>query len=473
MGAGSSDGSDSAVHDVSGDRDGRDIAVVGAGLSGCLMAVLLARRGYRVRVFERRPDPRVRGGDHGRSINLGLSQRGITALRHAGLLDQVLAHAAPMRGRVVHLPDGSLGYHPYGTSDDQILRSVLRHDLNVILLDAAEAANVALHFGARLTDLDKGSDKGGDKGAGDTPVTLRFEDGTVVEAGTVIGADGAFSTVRARMQRGEPADYHQEFLPWGYKELAIAAGAVGDRRADPEALHVWPADDGLVVAHPNADRSLTGTIFLPLTGPGGFDALRTPEAVRALVTERFPDLTGLVPDVVAQFLSQPTGHLVTVRTSQWHWRGRVVLLGDACHAVYPFYGQGMNSAFEDCVTLDGCLERHPADHGAAFAAYQAIRKVDTDVLADLSAANFVELRDRLSSPLFLARKRADLALNRLLGRRWVPLYTMIAHTTTPYAEALRRSRRQNTTLGWLAGATATAAAAAGTLLVRHLSRQGK
>lgn len=448
---------------------GRDVVVVGAGLSGSLMAVLLARRGCRVQVFERRPDPRVRSGDHGRSINLGLSQRGITALRHAGLLDRVLAHAAPMRGRVVHLPDGDLGYHPYGTSDDQILRSVLRHDLNVVLLDAADARpNVTIRFDAKLTALATGDP--------DTRAELRFDtaDGPVtVPADTVIGADGAFSTVRAQMQRGEPADYHQEFLPWGYKELSIAAGAHGEQRTDPEALHVWPADGGLIVAHPNVDRSLTGTIFLPLSGADSFATLRTPESVRALLTERFPDLLGLVPDVVEQFLAQPTGHLVTVRTSPWHRGDRVVLLGDACHAVYPFYGQGMNSAFEDCVTLDQCLDRHPHDWAAAFAGYQDIRKANTDVLADLSAANFVELRDRLASPLFLVRKKADLALNRLLGRRWVPLYTMISHTTTPYAEALRRSRRQNTTLAWLAGTAATGAAAAGTVLVRHMARRVK
>lgn len=442
---------------------GRDVVVVGAGLSGSLIAVLLARRGCRVQVLERRPDPRVRSADHGRSINLGLSQRGITALRHAGLLDRVLAHAAPMRGRVVHLPGGGLDTHPYGTSDDQILRSVLRHDLNAVLLDAADAApNVTLRFEAKLTALSSGDADTGAEARFDTPA------GPVsVPADTVVGADGAFSTVRAWMQRGEPADYHQEFLPWGYKELSIAAGPRGARRTDPEALHVWPADSGLVVAHPNVDRSLTGTIFLPLAGADSFETLRTPRAVHALLTKRFPDLLGLAPDVVEQFLSQPTGHLVTVRTSPWHRGDRVVLLGDACHAVYPFYGQGMNSAFEDCVTLDECLDRHPRDWAAAFAEYQGIRKTNTDVLADLSAANFVELRERVASPLFLARKKADLALNRLLGDRWLPLYTMISHTTTPYAEALRRSRRQNTALAWLAGAAGTAAA----VLVRHMARR--
>lgn len=445
----------------------RDVVIVGAGLSGCLMAVLLARRGCRVRVFERRPDPRSNTADHGRSINLGLSRRGIGALAEAGLLDQVLAHAAPMRGRVVHLPDGGLGFHRYGTSDDQILRSVLRHDLNTVLLDAAEAMpGVRFDFDAKLTAMDKSLPT--------VECVFQTADGERrVHADTVIGSDGAFSTVRAQMHRGEPADYHQEFLPWGYKELSIEAGPPGEQRTDPEALHVWPADGGLIVAHPNADRSLTGTIFLPLTGPDSFETLRTPETVSALLAARFPDLRRLVPDVVEQFLSQPVGHLVTVRTSPWHLDSRVVLLGDACHAVYPFYGQGMNSAFEDCVTLDGCLDRNPDDWAAAFAEYQAIRKPNTDVLADLSAENFVELRDRLSSPLFLARKNADLALNRLLGHRWVPLYTMISHTTTPYADALRRSRRQNTTLAWLAGAAATGTAAAGTVLLRHLARRVK
>lgn len=426
------------------------------------MAVLLARRGCQVRVFERRPDPRAAQADHGRSINLGLSQRGIAALRQVGLLDQVLAHAAPMRGRVVHRGDGGLGYQPYGIGDDQILRSVLRRDLNIVLLDAAQAMpNVQVRFEAKLTAMDKSAG----------PARLRFQtaDGEhCAQADTVVGSDGAFSTVRGQMHRGEPADYQQEFLPWGYKELAIAAGR--DERTNPEALHVWPADGGLIVAHPNADRSLTGTIFLPLSGPGSFATLGTREAVTRMVASRFPDLLALVPDTVDQFLSQPVNHLVTVRTSPWHAGGRVVLIGDACHAVYPFYGQGMNSAFEDCVTLDQCLDRN-ADWAVAFDEYQRIRKANTDVLADLSAENFIELRDRVASPLFLVRKKADLVLNRILGRRWVPLYTMISHTTTPYTDALARSRRQNTTLAWVAGVTAAGAATAGAVVIRHLARR--
>ncbi|MGQ0837732.1 FAD-dependent oxidoreductase [Actinokineospora sp.] len=437
------------------------VAVVGAGLSGSLMAVLLARRGYRVEVFDRRPDPRVRSAASGRSINLGLSQRGVTALRHAGLLDQVLAHAAPMRGRVVHRPDGPHAFQPYGTREDQILRSVLREDLNLVLLNAAAALpGVRFHFEAKLTRLDKGDD--------DTRPVCWFGDRRV-EADTVVGADGAFSTVREQMQRGEPADYHREFLPWGYKELAIPAGPRGFRGTDPEALHVWPGHDGLIVAHPNADRSLTGTIFLPLTGPDSFATLNTVSDVKTLLCQRFPDLLDLVPDAAEQFVDQPVGHLVTVRTSAWHHRGRVVLIGDACHAVYPFYGQGMNSSFEDCVTLDGCLDR-AGDHGTAFADYQRRRKEHTDVLADLSARNFVELRDRLASPLFLARKKADLLLNRLFPDQWIPLYTMISHTTMPYADALRRADRQQAALGWLAG---TVAAGCGLALATTLTRRAR
>ncbi|MFD0890711.1 FAD-dependent oxidoreductase, partial [Streptosporangium algeriense] len=256
----------------------------------------------------------------------------------------------------------------------------------------------------------------------------------------VIGADGVFSRVRAHMQHGLRADLHQEFLEWGYKELTIPAADDGSPRTRLEALHVWPGEDALIVAHPNRDNSLTGTLFLPFER---FGEITDPEAFLA---GRFPDTRELMPYLAKEYAEHPVGHLVSIRTSPWHHRDRVALIGDACHAVYPFYGQGMNSALEDCTVLDRCLGDHPDDLEAAFAAYQRLRKPHTDVLDELSKQNFVELRDRLRSPLHLARKKADLLLARLFPGRWVPLYTMVSHTTIPYADALARARRQDALL---------------------------
>jgi kynurenine 3-monooxygenase len=275
----------------------------------------------------------------------------------------------------------------------------------------------------------------------------------------VIGADGAFSAVRRFMQHGMPADYNQAFLPWGYKELTIPAGAPIPR----EALNVWPAAHGLIVAHPNPDGSHTGTLFLPLAGRSSFAALDSPRAVSGYFREHFPGVPALVPDLLREFAEHPVGHLVTVSTSPWCSGDGVVLVGDAAHAVYPFYGQGMNSALEDCLVLDECLARGPGDRAHALASYQRMRKPHTDVLAELSARNFVELRDGTRSPLRVARKRADDVLARLLPGTWQPLYTMVSHTSIPYADALRRAHRQSRALGVAAAVAAaglTAAAAA-------------
>lgn len=435
------------------------VVVVGAGLSGSLMALFLARRGFRVQVHERRGDPRIGSADDGRSINLGLSQRGISALARAGLLDEVLKLTVPMRGRVVHRQDSGLHFQPYGTNADQILHSVSRNDLSAILLDAAEdMPGVEFVFDSKLTGMDKSVPE------------CRFGDRTV-PADVVIGADGAFSAVRSQMQHGEPADYHQKFLPWGYKEFSIPKGPEGQLRSTPDSLHVWPGHDGLVVAHPNPNGSLTATVFLPLDGPNSLATLNTAAGVRSLFRQRFPDILDLVPDAVEQFLANPIGHLVTVRTSPWQHEGKVVLIGDAAHAVYPFYGQGMNSALEDCMTLDDSLARFDGDWAAALRDYQRRRKPHTDVLADLSELNFVELRDRVASPLFFARKKADLVLNRLFPKSWIPLYTMVAHTTTPYADALRRSRRQQAVLTGLGGSLALGTVLAGLAFARRKGGQ--
>ncbi|MDR6593390.1 NAD(P)/FAD-dependent oxidoreductase [Saccharothrix longispora] len=432
----------------------RHALVVGSGLAGSLTAVYLARRGYLVRVLERRGDPRAPGvREEGRSINLGLSQRGIVALREIGLLERLAPLTVPMRGRVVHLPDG-LRFQPYGLAEDQILHSVLRHDLNVALVDEAERRGVEFLWGHRVTAVDRAK----------PAVTALGPDGEEVHtADLVIGADGAFSAVRGHLGRGRRVDLHQEFLEWGYKELLIPVGDDGRPRTELRALHVWPGDDGLIVAHPNADGSLTATVFLPFDGEHGFAGLTEPGRVRDFFARRFPDTLTLIPDVVEQFLDHEPASLVTVRTSPWHSttdEGRgIVLIGDAAHAVYPFFGQGMNAAFEDCSTLDRCLAAHPHDLPRALAAFEAARKPHTDVLAELSERNFVELRDKLRSPLFLVRKKVDLALHRLFPRKWVPLYTLIAHTTVPYGDALARARRQDRLLDTALAATATLAGA--------------
>ena len=429
------------------------VVVVGAGLAGSLLATYLARRGIAVEVVERRPDPREPGAADGRSINLGMSARAITALREVGLLDAVHKRTVPMRGRVVHRPGGRTAFQPYGTDDDQILHSILRHDLNVALVGHAAAHDgVRFRFRSRFLALEDH--------AGGVAVTVQDEGagppGRIV-ADAVVGADGAFSAVRAQLQRGLRAEVRQDHLDWGYRELTIAAGS----RIRHDALHVWPGDTGLVVSHPNQDGSHTGTMFLPHEDFATLSA--------AGLAARFPELPGLMPDLAREWAEHPVGGLVTVRTAPWHRGGRAVLVGDAAHAVYPFYGQGMNAAFEDCSVLARCLDRHPRDPGAAFAEFQRLRKRHTDVLAELSTANFTELRDGVRSPLHRAHARADLVLDRLLGPLWTPLYTMVSHTTTPYADALARARRQDAALRW---SGATAAAGAGAAAVRA-ARNGR
>lgn len=432
---------------------GSRVAIVGGGLAGSLLALRLAELGHGVDVYERRPDPRLGGAEGGRSINLGLSKRGIQALTEAGLIDAVMPMSVTMRGRVIHAPDGSTRFQPYGKDRGEVLHSIDRNELNRLLLDRAERyPQLRLHFGHRLVAIDKAARE------------LEFEAGGAslkVRPDWVVGADGAFSRARQEMQRGERADYHQEYLEWGYKELTLKPRADGGSVIELEALHVWPRTHGLFVSHPNRDGSHTLTLFLPFEGPDSFATTRSEDEVRALFATYFPDLVPLLPQLVEEWMAHPVGSLVTTRTAPWSREDWMVLVGDACHAVYPFYGQGMNSAFEDCSALMAALARQNGDRAAAFADYERSRRPHTDTLAELSKANFVELRQKVQSPWFLARKRLDVTLNRLLPRTWLPLYTMIAHTTMPYGDALARSRRQERILvGAAAGALAVVAVGA-------------
>ncbi|HWG42394.1 MAG TPA: NAD(P)/FAD-dependent oxidoreductase [Gemmataceae bacterium] len=412
------------------------VTLVGAGLAGTLMACSLARAGHRVDLYEKRSDPRRRQQEHGRSINLALSVRGIDALREIGLADEVLKSSILMRGRMIHSPRGGLTFQPYGKDDSQALHSVSRAGLNLQLVEAAARyPSIRFFFDHKCTGLDP------HKG------TLEFHAGVahstiLVPAEFIVGADGAFSAVRGQLQKQERFNYRQDYLSHGYKELTIPASPDGAFRLDKHALHIWPRGHFMMIALPNQDGSFTCTLFWPFEGANSFAALQSEASIQAYFQQQFPDVVPLIPTLAHDFLHNPTGPLVTVRCQPWHWGERVVLLGDACHAVVPFLGQGMNAAFEDCTVLAECLVRH-ADRRAAFATYETQRKQHLDVLADLCIDNFLEMRDRVGSRLFVFRKKLGILLHRLFPRWYVPLYVMIEFSRIPYADALRRAHRQD------------------------------
>ncbi|MBX7104495.1 MAG: FAD-dependent monooxygenase [Gemmataceae bacterium] len=415
-------------------QDPAEFTIVGNGLAGALLACALAKAGRRVDLYEKRGDPRQGGPQGGRSINLALSVRGLHALRDLGLEDVVVRSAVLMRGRMIHPVAGPLAYQAYGKDDSEALLSVSRGGLNRLLADeAAKQPGVRVMFDHRCTDVEL---KDG---------TLSFETPgghRQVTASCIIGADGAYSAIRGAMQRLDRSDYSQSYLTHGYKELTIPPAEDGGWRMERHALHIWPRGDHMMIALPNADGSFTCTLFWPFDGPHGFSQLTSERQVIEYFTRVFPDAVPLIPDLASAYLTNPVGSLVTVRCRPWHYGGRAVLVGDAAHAVVPFLGQGMNAAFEDCSTLIECLGRQP-DKARAFADYEARRKENADVLADLCIENFVEMRDKVGSPWFLMKKKAQLLLNKVFGKLYLPLYTMIEFTRIPYAEAVARARRQD------------------------------
>lgn len=413
-----------------------DVTIVGAGLAGTLLACALARAGWRVDVYEKRPDPRRREPEHGRSINLALSVRGIDGLREIGLADEVLKNSILMRGRMMHSPTGELTFQPYGKDDSQALHSVSRAGLNLQLIEAAARyASIRLFFEHKCIGVDPDSGK--------LEFAINAEHATVeVATDFIVGADGAYSVVREKLQKQERFNYQQDYLSHGYKELTIPAGKDGAFQMEKHALHIWPRGSFMMIALPNVDGSFTCTLFWPFEGPNSFAILKNKETVEAFFQQQFPDVVPLIPTLPDDFLHNPTGTLVTIRCQPWHWGERVVLLGDACHAVVPFLGQGMNAAFEDCSVLANCLARH-ADRWTALATYEALRKEHLDTLADLCIENFLEMRDRVGSRLFVLRKKFGLLLHRLFPKWYIPLYVMIEFTRIPYADALLSARRQN------------------------------
>ena len=428
------------------DAEPRPATIVGAGLAGSVLAAQLGQRGVPVDVYERRPDPRVTGAERGRSINLALSARGLAALGRLGLERDVLARALPMRGRTVHPVHGDTAFQPYSAEGTRAINSISRSGLNRILLDCAESSpGVRVHFEHRVTGVDP------EKGE----LTLAAPQGAgTVTSEVILATDGAYSAVRASLQFREGFNYSQDFLEHGYKELTIAAGPGGRHRLDPGSLHIWPRGGAMMIALPNLDGSFTCTLFWPRSGPGGLSSLRTPSEITSYFERHYPDAVPLMPDLVEDYRANPVGALVTVRCRPWVW-GRTALVGDAAHAIVPFYGQGANAAMEDCVELVACFDAARGDWSAALSTYQDTRKPHTDAIADYALANFVEMRDSVGSRTFRARTALKHALERASGGRYVSRYELVSFSTVPYADIAPRLRRQNRLLagaGVLAGA---------------------
>ena len=425
------------------------VAIVGAGLTGALLATMLGRRGYDVAVYERRSDPRATGAERGRSINLAISTRGLTALRHVGLEERVLARGLLMKGRMIHAVDGEQEYQPYSADGEHGINSISRGELNAVLLDAAEELpNVTLRFDHRLTALDIDTRE----------MTFAAPEGTVdVSADAIIGSDGAFSVVRRAMQSRDGFDYSQDYLSHSYKELTIPA-VDGDFALDPGALHIWPRGASMMIALPNLDKSFTATLFWPRKGPASFEDIDTPEKARRYFDDNYPDASELMPNLEEDYRLHPIGSLLTVRCAPWN-AGGVALIGDAAHAIVPFYGQGANAGFEDCIELVQQLELHAGNWEPALATYASIRKPQGDAIADLALHNFIEMRDLVSTPSYQIVHRTEQLLNRALGDRYKTRYEMVSFSTTPYAEIEPTVRKQRTVVG-VATAVGLAALAA-------------
>lgn len=413
----------------------QNVAVVGAGLVGSLQAILLAKRGFKVDVYERRPDLRKAEILAGRSINLALSDRGWKALDKAGISDEIRKIAIPMFGRKMHAVDGALTYQPYG-KENQAIFSVSRGGLNQKLMNLADDyPEIGYFFNMRCEDIDFDSN------------TIRFTDtekDQIVEKSydAVFATDGAFSAVRNRMMKYPMFDYSQSYLSHGYKELVIPPNEDGSHKIDKNCLHIWPRGEFMMIALANLDGSFTVTLFFPMEGELSFASIDTPEKVKDFFEKTFPDSIPLMPTLLEDYFSNPTSTLVTVRCNPWNHGTQAVLMGDAAHAVVPFYGQGMNAGFEDCTVFDELLEQYGDDWNTIFSEYSRLRVPDGNAIADLALNNYIEMRDSTADPDFLLRKKIERKFSDLYPNDWMPLYEQVTFSHIRYSDALKRGQYQ-------------------------------
>jgi kynurenine 3-monooxygenase len=423
--------------------------LVGSGLVGSLLALFLARRGATVRVLERRADLRQERIRAGRSINLAISVRGLHALGQVGLAEHALEHAIPMRGRVIHPLDGPLAFQPYGKDDSQCIHSISRGWLNGMLMSEAEATGrVRIDFHHRVTRIDVTS-------GSVTAVNERTQAEEHLSGAVLVGTDGAGSLLREAIVAAEGGTSTEELLEHGYKELTLPAGPGGSFAMEKHALHIWPRRDFMLIALPNLDGSFTCTLFLRFRGSPSFETLKTAEDVRSFFTAHFPDAVPLLTELEGQFFENPTGSMVTVKCWPWTAEARAVLLGDAAHAIVPFFGQGMNCGFEDCVVLDEVLARTP-NLGAAFAEFSRLRKPNADAIADMAVENFVEMRDSVADARFLLEKAIERRLLNELPGEFLSRYALVTFSNAPYRLAYEVGRVASAVVAELANGVTSA-----------------
>lgn len=410
------------------------IAVVGAGLVGSMLSEYLAKRKYHVEIFERRPDMRNVELLGGRSINLALSDRGWKALAGIGLDKKVKEISLPMKGRMMHSKGGKITFQQYG-KDDQAIYSVSRGMLNQIMLNTAdENEHVVMYFDRRCLEIDLETN------------TIEFEHTVTSEIEKksfdhIFGTDGAFSAVRGRLQKTDRFNYSQSYLKHGYKELAILPNEDGSHKLDKEALHIWPRGSFMIIALPNLDGSFTVTLFLPFEGEHSFESLDTDDRVKSFFKEHFPDAFAIMPNLIEDWHSNPTSSLCTVKCAPWNYKDQILLLGDAAHAIVPFYGQGMNCGFEDCTVLNDVFN-DTEDWLERFERFSKKRKPDADAIAELAIRNHIEMRDKTGDPIFLLQKKIESKFYNKYPDKWMPLYSQVTFSHIPYNEALSQGDYQ-------------------------------
>lgn len=421
---------------ISGIKMKKNITIIGAGLVGSLLSIYLAKRGYKVSIYERRGDMRKETHSAGRSINLALSDRGLLALEKIGLATEIKQICIPMHERFIHNADGTTAHQPYG-KQGQFINSVSRATLNMKLMDLAEQYSVEIFFNHKCEKIN-------------------WELKTVVFQSTVdsrlltvdfdllFGSDGAFSSARLQHQlQHSKFDYHQYYINCGYKELTITPTKDGDFALPENALHIWPRKEYMLIALPNLDKTFTCTLFFPFEGELSFNQLDTKEKVEKFFNSNFKNIPALATNYVDDFFNNPTSSLVTVKCFPWIREDKFALIGDAAHAIVPFFGQGMNCGFEDCRILDELIDKHQENWETILQEYQALRKPDADAIADLAVNNFYEMSAKTADPQFLLQKKIEAHLHQKFPDKWIPAYSQV--TFSPhirYSEALARGNKQ-------------------------------